>query len=138
MAAPEAKADIWSWIETALEVPLSCGVSVSVWPEYAEAIAAGTKQVELRRTRITSPVSHMAFYATAPEKRLACVCDAFGLNGTMRRLSGRGGATRAALAVMYSTPISTAAKRGWRSRCPSRARSRRARLLWIWASLLSA
>lgn len=77
MAALEAKADIWSWIEAALGVPPSRGVSVSVWPEYAEAIAASTKQVEFRRTRITAPVTHMAFYATALEKRLACVCDAF-------------------------------------------------------------
>lgn len=116
MAAPEAKADIWSWIEAALGAPPSCGVLVSVWPEYAEAIAAGTKQVEFRRTRITSPVSHMAFYATAPEKRLACVCDAFGLNGTIWRLSGRGGGISAMLAARTSNrAFADAMTAGYRS-----------------------
>lgn len=73
----DTKAEIWRWIARALDVQPSCGVVLSVHPEYAAAIAAGTKRVEFRRNRMHAPVSSAIFYATSPEKRLICLCEAF-------------------------------------------------------------
>ena len=77
IAAATTKSEIWRWIERALDVEPSCGVAMSVRPEYAAAIAAGTKRVEFRRKRMHAHVSHAIFYATAPAKRLVCACEAF-------------------------------------------------------------
>jgi predicted transcriptional regulator len=40
---------------------------ISVHPEYAEKILNGEKQVELRRSKLHSAVSHLVIYATAPK-----------------------------------------------------------------------
>lgn len=39
---------------------------MSIHPEFAEAILAGTKQVEFRKRPIAGDVTHVVVYATAP------------------------------------------------------------------------
>ena len=79
IATADTKSEIWRWIwiERALGLEPSCGVALSVRPEYAAAIAAGVKRMKFRRKRMHAPASHAVFYAAAPEKRLVCVCEAF-------------------------------------------------------------
>ena len=71
-----AKADLRSWIQRTLDIQSSGGVVMSVRPQYAAAIAAVIKRVEFRRKRMHELGAHAIFYATAPEKRLVCVCEA--------------------------------------------------------------
>jgi predicted transcriptional regulator len=40
---------------------------LSIHPEYAHGILAGTKRVEFRRRAFGQPVTHVVVYATAPE-----------------------------------------------------------------------
>jgi predicted transcriptional regulator len=46
---------------------------LSVHPEYAEAIANGTKTVEFRRRPLAPDVTHVAVYATRPIARVVAV-----------------------------------------------------------------
>ena len=101
LSAPAPQAEIWSWIYRALEIPPACGVVMSVHPEYAEAIASGAKRVEFRRMRMNESASHAVFYATAPEKRLVCVCEVFwidwaDLDALWTRWGDKGGISREA------------------------------------------
>ena len=77
LSAPAPQPEIWRWIYGALDVPPACGVVMAVQPRYAEAIASGTKRVEFRQVRMREAASHAVFYATAPQKRLVCVCEVF-------------------------------------------------------------
>lgn len=43
---------------------------LSIHPEYAHGILAGTKRVEFRRRAFGQPVTHVVVYATAPESRV--------------------------------------------------------------------
>jgi predicted transcriptional regulator len=43
---------------------------LSIHPEYAEAIFAGTKSVEFRRSRLAADVTHVVVYATRPVSRV--------------------------------------------------------------------
>jgi predicted transcriptional regulator len=42
----------------------------SIKPQYADAILAGSKEVEFRRTSLAEDVSHVVIYATAPIKKI--------------------------------------------------------------------
>lgn len=104
--AADTKAEIWRWIERSVDVEPSCGVVLSVRPEYADAIAAGTKRVEFRRKRMRAPASHAIFYAAAPANRLVCVCEAFWLDwadleSLWARWGEMGGISREAFDAYY-------------------------------------
>lgn len=43
---------------------------LSVHPEYAEALVAGTKRVEFRKRALAPDVTHVAIYATMPVGRI--------------------------------------------------------------------
>lgn len=43
---------------------------MSIHPEYAEALLAGTKTVELRRSRFANDISHILIYATSPVQKV--------------------------------------------------------------------
>lgn len=49
-------------------------VLISIHPQYAESILAGTKKVELRRVAIREPFHFVALYATAPTKAIVGFC----------------------------------------------------------------
>jgi len=42
----------------------------SIKPQYAEAILAGSKEVEFRRTALAADVTHVVIYATSPVQRV--------------------------------------------------------------------
>ena len=48
---------------------------LSVKPEYAERIVAGSKRVEFRRSGFARPVSHIVLYATQPVGRMLAMCE---------------------------------------------------------------
>ena len=101
LSAPALQPEIWNWIHKTLEIPPACGVVMSVYPQYAEAIALGTKRVEFRRRRMNEAASHAVFYATAPENRLVCVCEVFwvdwaDLDTLWARWGDKGGISREA------------------------------------------
>jgi predicted transcriptional regulator len=43
---------------------------MSIKPHWADAIMAGTKRVEFRRSRLSRPISHVVVYATSPVQRV--------------------------------------------------------------------
>jgi predicted transcriptional regulator len=51
---------------------------MSIHPEYAAAIVAGTKKVEFRKRPISEEVTHVVVYATAP---VSAVVGAFTVTG---------------------------------------------------------
>lgn len=51
---------------------------MSIHPEYADAIVAGTKKVEFRKRPIAGDVTHVLVYATAP---VSAVVGAFTVTG---------------------------------------------------------
>lgn len=48
---------------------------ISVKPEYAERILAGSKRVEFRRAAFGRKVTHLVLYATKPTGRLVAMCE---------------------------------------------------------------
>ncbi|MEO1347294.1 MAG: ASCH domain-containing protein [Cyanobacteria bacterium J06635_15] len=50
-------------------------VLMSIHPEFVDAILAGTKKVEFRKTKFASKVSHVVVYATHPVKKLTCIFE---------------------------------------------------------------
>ncbi len=54
----------------------------SIHPQYAEAILAGTKSVEFRRTPLADDVTHVVVYATAPTKMVVGIFEVDGGRGT--------------------------------------------------------
>lgn len=51
----------------------------SIHPKYAEAILAGTKSVEFRRTPLADDVTHVVVYATAPMKMVVGIFEVDGV-----------------------------------------------------------
>lgn len=69
---------------------------LSVHPEYAEALVAGTKRVEFRKRALAPDVTHVAIYATMPVGRIIGVFSVreqvtdtpFGLWKRFKRVAG--------------------------------------------------
>ena len=53
---------------------------LSIRPEYAELIEAGTKRVEFRRSKFSRPLTHVIVYATSPEKRVIGYFEVLGVD----------------------------------------------------------
>ena len=53
---------------------------LSVRPEYAQQIAAGTKRVEFRRAKFSRPLTHVVVYSTSPEKRVVGYFEVLGID----------------------------------------------------------
>lgn len=55
----------------------------SIKPRFAEAILAGSKTVEFRRTGLAADVSHVVIYATAPIQRVVGTFEVAGVERAM-------------------------------------------------------
>ncbi|GAA1955212.1 ASCH domain protein [Nocardioides panacihumi] len=55
---------------------------MSIHPQYAQAIMAGTKKVEFRKRRIADDVTHVIVYATAPVSAVVGVFEVSGQTTT--------------------------------------------------------
>jgi len=53
-----------------VDQPTEAVVLMSIHPDYTDRIFSGNKRVEFRKTRFSSPVSHVIVYATSPVQRV--------------------------------------------------------------------
>lgn len=48
----------------------NAAILISIYPKYANAILAGSKQVEFRKVRFKKSISHLVLYSTSPVKAI--------------------------------------------------------------------
>jgi predicted transcriptional regulator len=90
-----------------MALPADCSVALlPIKPIYANAIMAGTKRVEFRKTAFRRPVTHVAVYASTPVQRIIGVFSIASIDhaspaALWRRHATYGGITSEAFELYY-------------------------------------